>query len=85
MREPARRDPFARRLPTPLPIKEGPTLRTISDARQYILELPPHLAERSYWQHATKLMLDGASPEAIGKAVQLALFYEANLDLKRMK
>jgi hypothetical protein len=50
-----------------------------------ILELPPYLAERSYWQHPMRLMLDSASPEEIGRALKLALFYDATLDLKRLK
>jgi hypothetical protein len=78
-------DPFARRLPTPLPIKDGRTLRTVADARAHILKLPAYRSERSCWQHVMKLMLDGASPEAIDRAVELALLYDGQIDFKRMK
>ena len=73
------RDPFSRRLPSRIYVKGGPMLVTVADARAYVLSLPPHRAERSQWQRAVALMIDGAETEAIWGALKLALLYDATL------
>ncbi len=60
-------------------------LATVADARAYVLSLPPHRAERSQWQRAVALMIDGADTEAIWGALKLALLYDATLDARRTK
>ena len=47
-------------------------LRTRADAR----------ASRTQWQAAAKLLLGGADAEAVTKAIELALMYEARLDFR---
>ncbi len=79
------RDPFARRLPSRIHVKGGPVLATVADARAYVLSLPPHRAERSQWQRAVALMIDGADTEAIWGALKLALLYDATLDVTRTR
>jgi hypothetical protein len=77
------RDPFARRLPSQIAVKNGPALVTVADARAYVLSLPPHRAEGAQWQRAVALMIDGADTEAIWGALKLALLYDATLDVRR--
>jgi hypothetical protein len=38
--------------------------------------------KRTQWQAAAKALLDGADAEAVTKAVELALFVEARLDVR---
>jgi hypothetical protein len=43
--------------PYPLPTKDGGVLRTIGDARAYMLALPKKREQRAHWQHACRLLL----------------------------
>jgi hypothetical protein len=61
--------PFARRLPSELLVKNGPTLATVADARAYVLALPADRAEQQRWQRAAELMLRGAGTDAIWQAI----------------
>jgi hypothetical protein len=61
------------------------TMRTRSDARSYIVELPPRRAQSAQWQNTMRPLLSGADAEAVTKAVELALLYEARLDLESRK
>ena len=58
-------------------------LATVADARAYVLSLPPHRAERSQWQCAVALMIDGEVTEAIWGALNVV--YDATLDVRRKK
>jgi hypothetical protein len=65
----------------PLPIKDGSTLRTIAEARAYMLDLPAWRTERRYWQHAAKLILESTDVAMIAAQLELALFLDYQLDL----
>jgi hypothetical protein len=52
---------LAKKLSRPLPIKDGRVLRTIADARAYMLALPDHREQRQTWQHAAKLIVEEAN------------------------
>jgi hypothetical protein len=41
-------------------LKDGTTLRSLADARRFILNKPEHIRERSAWQRATELSLHAA-------------------------
>ena len=41
-------------------------------------------SRRAQWQHAAELLLDGADVAAFSKAVELALFYDAKLDVSKV-
>jgi hypothetical protein len=45
-----------RELSYPLPIKGGDILRTLQDARTYMLMLGPHRELRNHWQYARQLL-----------------------------
>jgi hypothetical protein len=63
-----------RRLPRPLPTKDGGILYTVADVRSYTLRLPG--------QRACHLLLGQADVAALGPQVELALFCDAQLDIE---
>jgi hypothetical protein len=67
------------KLTCPLRTKDGGTLRTVLDARTYMLALSEDREDRSQWQRAAELLLAEADVAALSKAVELALFYDAKL------
>ena len=72
------------KLTQPLPIRGGPVLRTIGEAANYVLELP-HAESCNRWRRAAELLLDQADVATVSKQVKLALFCDAQLDLKAME
>ena len=77
---------LSQNLTQPLPSKDGGVLRTIGEAANYMLALPPARGERCQrWRQATKLILEQADVAAVSHQVHLALFYDAQLDIKAMR
>jgi hypothetical protein len=72
---------LSQKLTRPIPTKDGGILRTVLDARTYMLALPPDRGHRTQWQRAAGLLLEEADVAALSKAVELALFYDAKLVL----
>ena len=72
---------LSRKLDRPLPTKDGGALRTVLDARTYMLALPKDRERRTQWRRAAELLLAEADVGALSKAVELALFYDAKLDV----
>ena len=72
---------LATKLPEPLPTTDGGTLRTIGDAVAYMTALPKHREMTKAWQHAARLIIQRAPVEAVARALSLALFTDAKLDL----
>jgi hypothetical protein len=64
--------------------QNGDTLRTVLDARTYMLALSKHREMRAQWQRAAGLLLDEADVADLSKAVELALFYDAKFDVAVM-
>jgi hypothetical protein len=62
---------------------DGGALATIGDACRYMTALPKHRELRQAWQQAYRLILDRAPVAAITRQVQLALFMDAKIDLRR--
>jgi hypothetical protein len=69
------------KLTRPLPTKDGGTLRTVLDARTYMLGLSQDRELRQQWQRACELLLSEADIGALSKQIELALFYDAKLVL----
>jgi hypothetical protein len=69
-------------------LKDGSTLRTLADARAFILREPQQIQERQTWQQAAQLLMEGAEDgrgiEVATKQVELALFLEGRLALRRL-
>ena len=65
-------------------VKDGPALRTLNDARAYMLDhLPEEAKARHSWQKAAELLLAAAEGvDDVGAAtgqVELAIFLQARL------
>jgi hypothetical protein len=75
---------LSRKLTRPLPTKDGGTLRTVLDARTYMLALSKDCERRAQWQRAAELLLAEADVGAFSKQVELALFYDAKLDVSKV-
>lgn len=72
---------LATKLAEPLPTTDGGVLRTIQDARHYMLGLPEHRAIANAWQYAAKLILNRAAATEVTRQLSLALFLDAALDI----
>ena len=72
---------LAQTLRRPLPTKDGGTLRNLADAANYILALPED-RRRTHWDRTVHLLLDMADPSEISRQLELALFYDRQLNLK---
>jgi hypothetical protein len=69
------------KLTRPLPTKDGGTLRTVLDARTYMLGLSADREMRQQWQRACELVLAEADVAALSRQIELAPFYDAKLVL----
>jgi hypothetical protein len=76
---------LSQKLTRRLRTKDGGTLRTVLDARTYMLPLSEDREHRAQWQRAAELLLAEADVDAFSKQVGLALFFDAKLDLRATK
>jgi hypothetical protein len=76
-----RSDYLHQKLSRPLLTTDGSTLRTVMDARTYMVSLLKRRELRGQWQRACELLLIEADVDQLTKAVELALFYDSKLDL----
>ena len=74
---------LSRKLTRPLVTKVGGTLRTVLDARTYMLGLSKDREHSAQWQRAAELLLAQADVAEVSKQVELALFYDAKLDVAK--
>jgi len=75
---------LSRKLTRPLPTKDGGTLRTVLDARAYMLRLSKDRERSARWQKAAQLLLAKADVDAVSRQLELALFYDGKLDVRAM-
>jgi hypothetical protein len=75
---------LSQKLMRPLVTKDGGTLRTVLDARAYMVQLSRDRERSAQWQRAAKLLLAQADVAEISKQVELALFFDAKLDVTAM-
>jgi hypothetical protein len=68
--------------PYPLPTKDRGLLRTIGDARAYMLALSEE-RERDHWKPAYRLLVHGAGAARLTLQVYVALLKDGQLDLER--
>jgi hypothetical protein len=69
-----------RLMPHPLPTKDGGVLRTVEDARAYILTLPKTRRSRAHWKRASLLLMEEVGAAALTRQVHLALVMDGKLD-----
>jgi hypothetical protein len=72
---------LSQKLDRPLPTKDGGTLRTVAEARAYMLGLSKARELNTRWQRAAELLLAEAAVAELSRQVELALFMEAKLIL----
>jgi hypothetical protein len=72
---------LSQKLDRPLPTKDGDTLRTIRDACDYMTGMGKKRELLSHWQRVAKLILAHANVFAVSRALELALFMDAKLDV----
>ncbi len=75
---------LAKKLTQPLPTKGGGVLRTIADARAYMVAMPAAHGGCARWLRAAELILEQADVASVSRQVHLALFYDAQLDIGAM-
>ena len=68
-------------LTRPIAVKDGPTLRTLHDARAFVLSLPKGVQLEQSWQRVTELLSAAAEGdgdiEAATRQIELSLFLQA--------
>jgi hypothetical protein len=74
---------LSQKLTRPLHTKDGGILRTVLDARTYMLGLSERRQMSAQWQRAAGLLLEEGDVADLSKAVELALFYDAKLELAK--
>ena len=70
--------------PDPSRPKDGGTLRTVLDARAYMLRLSKDRERSARWQRAAQLLLARADVGAVSRQLELALLYDGKLDVRAM-
>jgi hypothetical protein len=75
---------LSQKLTRPLPTKDGGTLRTVLDARTYMLRLSKARERDTRWQRAAELLLGEGDVAEFSRQVELALFYDAKLDVSKV-
>ena len=72
---------LSRKLTRPLATKDGGTLRTIGEACDYMTGMDKKRELRSHWQRVCKLILAKEVVRTVRRALELALFMDAKLDV----
>jgi hypothetical protein len=75
---------LSQKLDRPLPTKDGGTLRTIRDACDYMTGMGKKRELRQHWQRVAKLVLAKEDVLTVSRALELALFTDAKLDVSRV-
>jgi hypothetical protein len=75
---------LSQNLDRPLPTTDGGTLRSISEACDYMTSVGKQREQRRHWQHACKLILAKADVMSVSRALELALFMDAKLDVSKV-
>jgi len=70
-------------LSRPVNVPDGLTLKTLSDAGAYILDLPDHVKRQAFWERAADRLLDAAA--GIGSIADATAQIERALDLTLVK
>jgi hypothetical protein len=75
---------LSQKLNQPLPTKDGATLATIGQAVDYMTGIGKKRELRSQWQRVAKLILAKEDVRTVSRALELALFMDAKLDVTRV-
>jgi hypothetical protein len=75
---------LSQKLDRPLPTKDGGTLRTIGEAVDYMTNVGKKRELQGRWQRVAKLVLAKEDVLTISRALGLALFMDAKLDVSKL-
>jgi hypothetical protein len=75
---------LSQKLDQPLPTKDGGTLRTIREACDYMTGMAKQRELCSHWQRVCKLILAKTDVQTVSRALELALSYDAKLDVSKV-
>jgi hypothetical protein len=75
---------LSQNLDHPLPTKDGGTLRTIHEACDYMTSIRKKREVLNHWQRVAKLVLVKEDVLTVSRALELALFMDAKLDVARI-
>jgi hypothetical protein len=67
-----------------LPTKDGGILRTIRDVCEYMTNMNKKRELRDHWQRACKLIFAKEDVLTVSRALELALFKDAKLDVSQL-
>jgi hypothetical protein len=76
---------LSQNLDRPLPTKDGGTLRTIGEACDYMTSMGKKRELQTHWQRVCKLILAKEDALTVSRALELALFMDAKLDLSKVQ
>ena len=71
-------------LDRPLPTKDGGTLRTIGQAVEYMTGIGKKRELLNHWQRVAKLVLAKEDALTVSRALELALFMDAKLEVSKV-
>jgi hypothetical protein len=72
---------LSRKLTSPIPTKDGGTLRTIGEACEYMAAIGKERELRPHWQRVRELMLEEADVAAVSHRARIAVLKDAKVDL----
>jgi hypothetical protein len=75
---------LSKKLTRPLPTKDGGMLRTVLDARSYMLRLPKDRGRSAPMATRSAIALERADVAAVSRQIELALLYDGKLDISVM-
>jgi hypothetical protein len=75
---------LSQNLDRPLPTKDGGTPTTIREACNYMTNLDRKRELRSQWQRVAKVILAKEGALTVSRALELALFMDAKLDVSKL-
>ena len=75
----ARKPSMTAKLARPVDTRDGGTLTTRGEAASYMTGLPEQRARYQAWQHAARLMIDGAGSEQLTTQIEFAFLLDGNL------
>jgi hypothetical protein len=74
---------LSQKLDRPLPTKGGGTLRTIQEACDYMTSIGKKRELLNHWQRVARLVLAKEDVLTVSRALELALFMDARLDVSK--
>jgi len=75
---------LSEKLTSPIPTKDGGTLRTILEACEYMAAIGNERELRPHWQQVRELMLQEPDVAAVSWKLRLAILKDAKLDVSKV-